>query len=120
MSTPKPTKPPESYSRLWNIAEILARYDYDESADYLRSLAKDLATPPSSPTDSEMLDWLEKRKLEHYGSWCGEEDGETYWRDPRVSWGITRSQKNGTYSMPEELKKLTLRDAIKSAMKTNE
>ena len=64
-----------------------------------------------SPTDTEMLDWLNRQKQEHHAHWL--EDG---WQDPSASWGISTHERCGTYEFPTTLKSIDIRTAIRAAM----
>lgn len=74
---------------------------------------------PDEITDTQRLEWLEKQKTEHVGGWGGYDGpgAPSFWRNPSVSWSIQQSQEHGQYSMPKELKKLTLRQAIDAAIR---
>lgn len=80
------------------------------------TLATERASVEQLRKDGERLDWLEKQKQEHWSGWSSQLGGPAYWRNPYVSWKIESSKSDGSGNMPEELKALTLRDAIDRAM----
>lgn len=66
--------------------------------------------------DKARLDWLEKRKRVVPGGWYGRKGDAAEWENPSASWGLTHSMNEGTYTIPDELKQLTLRQAIDQAI----
>lgn len=86
----------------------------------LCAIAKDALSQTPEATDegkdTARLDWLEKRKRVVPGGWYGRKGDAAEWENPSASWGLTHSVNEGTYTIPDELKQLTLRQAIDQAI----
>jgi hypothetical protein len=98
--------------------------EIEEAANYgdrdrVRGLLRRLhATARAGLEDRERLDWLDEQKSRHAAAWASppvDEDGgggPAYWRDPSVSWTVSREVKCGVYEFPQELADVRVREAI--------
>lgn len=68
--------------------------------------------------DRERLDWLDALKVRMHAHWGGgpRPDDPSYWVNPTASWLISHSVECGTYYYPLELVRMSVREAIDSAM----